>query len=317
MASKPLSNPLGKEAPASRFSHAHIQQWRDEGLVIIPDFFSTAEIIPIKDEYIRLYGTQADASLRDAVAPTTDAEVAAARLLQFKNIHIFPYDALPAMNLISLHPALIDLSRQLLGVDAVHMYQSHTWAKFTGETNYDQLLHCDFPNHTLTVPSDSIASRTVDFILYFTDVTDAHGALHYVTKPDAAAVLCDGAITVKPEQQGALQAKERSAVGTSGTLVAHSIDTFHRGTNLTLKDGYRYTMTTGYKAAGNDMIGYHVWQQRGDRNWSDIFAHASPQQLACLGIPLPADPYWTERTLTLNQARWPQWDMREYFAAHP
>ena len=119
-----VSTQLNDNAPASRFSQAHIQQWRDEGFVIIPDFFSTAEITPVRDEYTRLYGTQADASLKNASAPTTDAEVAAARRLQFKNIHIFPYDALPAMNLISLHPALIDLSRQLLGVDVCLLYTS-------------------------------------------------------------------------------------------------------------------------------------------------------------------------------------------------
>jgi hypothetical protein len=305
----------GSNVTTPRFTPSHIQQWRDEGFVIIPDFFSAEEIDPVRDEYIRIYGTQADASLKDAVAESTAAEDAAFRQQQFKNIHTFPYDAQPDMNLISLHPALIELARQLLGVEAVHMYQSHTWAKFTGETNYEQQLHCDFGNHTLTVPSDDIALRTVDFILYFTDVTDAHGALHYVTKPDAAKVLRTGAIAAKPETQEALQAKERSAAGAAGTLVVHGIDTFHRGTNLTLKDGYRYTMTIGYKAAGNDMIGYSVWQQSGDRNWSDTFAHATPQQLACLGIPLPADPYWTERTLKLNQARWPQWDMHEYFAA--
>ena len=42
------------------------------------------------------------------------------------------------MNLISLDQKLIALAKRLLGVDQVELYQSHTWAKFTGEADYDQ-----------------------------------------------------------------------------------------------------------------------------------------------------------------------------------
>jgi hypothetical protein len=301
---------------SQRFTPEHVQQWRDEGFAIIPNFFSAAEIAPVYAEYERIYGTHADQTISAMVDGDEDEQAAAFRKLQFKNIDNFPFDASPEMNLISLHPALIDFASAVLGVDSVHLYQSHTWAKYTGETNYEQAHHCDFGNHTLLVPSETAALRTVDFILYITDVTDALGALHYVPKPAAAQVLKPGAVAVSAELQGALLSREKSAAGPAGTLVAHSIDTFHRGTNLTLENGYRYTMTAGYKASGNELIGYHVWQESAGRNWSGIFDHASPQQLACLGIPLPGDAYWTLRTLKLSQARWPGWDMRAYFAAH-
>lgn len=298
-----------------RFNSSHVQQWRDEGFAIIPDFFRPAEIAPVVAEYERIYGTRADPTLKAAMAAGGEEAVAAFRKLQFKNIHTFPYDAEPQMNLISLHPALIEFARQLLGVAEVHLYQSHTWAKFTGETNYEQAHHCDFGNHTLAVPADDVALRTVDFILYFTDVSDAHGALHYVTKPDADAILRPGAVAARPDQQDALLAHEKSAACSAGTLIAHSTDTFHRGTNLTLENGYRYTMTAGYKAKGNDLIGYHVWQATEGRDWHRVFNHASPEQLGCLGIPLPGAAYWTPRTLKLTQARWPGLDMQAYFAA--
>ena len=105
------------------------------------------------------------------------------------------------MNLISLDPQLIALARRLLGVDQVELYQSHTWAKFTGEADYDQAFHCDFGNHTLTVPGDEASARTVNFVIYISDVSDSVGALHYVTKQDAAAVLGEGAILASVEQQ--------------------------------------------------------------------------------------------------------------------
>ena len=305
---------MNQDVP-QRFTPLNVQQWREEGFTIIPDFFTAAEITPIYAEYARIYGTEADLSL-EAEEGDDIEQIAAFRKRQFRNIHNFPYPGAAEMNLIALHPALMAFARALLDVDSVHLYQAHTWAKYTGETNYEQVHHCDFGNHTLLIPSENTALRTVDFILYFTDVTDAHGALHYVTKPDASQVLKPGAVAVSETQQAALLAREKSAAGRAGTLVAHGIDTFHRGTNLTLEKGYRYTMTAGYKAAGNDLIGYHVWQQSEGRDWSVIFDHASPEQLACLGVPLPGDAYWTMRTLKLSQARWPGWDMSPYFAAH-
>ena len=236
-----------------RFTQAHIDQWRQEGFVIIPDFFSAQEIAPIVTDYERIYGKKGAGDFAGSELNLKEEDGQGAfRNNQFKNIDILPYDGSIEMNLISLHPALIEFAKQVLCSDDVHLYQSHTWAKYTGEADYDQAHHCDFRNHTLTVPADSPSQRTADIVIYLTDVTDAHGALHYVTKPDADSVLREGAIWgPEPEQQAQLRSKERSAAGTAGTLVAHSIDTFHRGTNLTLPGGYRYTMTVGYKAAGN------------------------------------------------------------------
>ena len=47
---------------------------------------------------------------------------------------------------------LIDCAKRMLRTDDVFMYQCHTWAKFTGETDYTQEFHFDFGNHTLLVP---------------------------------------------------------------------------------------------------------------------------------------------------------------------
>lgn len=292
-----------------RFSADHVREWRETGFVRIERFFRPDEIAPIVTDYERLYGAR-----RAEQVPEEPELKGRFNELQFRNIDTLPYSASAATNLISLHPALIDFARALLGVDKVHLYQSHTWAKFTGGANYEQPHHCDFGNHTLTVPSDNVAERTVDFVMYFTDVTDAHGALHYVTKQDAEAVLGRNTVNAAREAlQAGLKAREKSAAGPAATLLAHGIDTFHRGTNLTAENGHRYTMTAGYKAAGNDAIGFHVWQVSEGRNWAPILANATPAQLECLGIPLPGHPFWNRRTLKLTQARWPDWDMRTYF----
>ena len=173
-----------------RHKQAHVDQWIEEGFTLIPNFFTQAEIEPIIADFEELYQ---DRGKGEGVGVPLDKKeegaIGAGHPKQFMNIDSLPYNASAAINLISLHPALINFAKALLGVEGVHLYQSHTWAKYTGEADYDQAFHCDFGNHTLTVPSDDIALRTVDFIFYLTDVTDAHGALHYVTKTDSDKLL--------------------------------------------------------------------------------------------------------------------------------
>jgi len=298
-----------------RFSAEHIEQWRDEGFVILERFFDPTEYEPVLQDFEALYR---DAGKSDDVSAGRP-EVAAARrdrALQFKNIHVLPYDGSSAINLLSLHPELIALARALLGVSDVRLYQSHTWAKYTGEADYDQEFHCDYGNHTLLVPSEEPARRTVDFVIYLTDVTKEHGAMRYVTKPDVLAALGRPALSAPEEKdQAALRARERAVVVPRGSLVAHGIDTMHRGSNLTAPHGRRFSLTVGYKAAGNEQIGFHVWQATRNRPWHLVFDHATPEQLACLGIPKPGHPFWTQRTLELTRARWPGWDMAAYVAA--
>ena len=77
---------------------------------------------------------------------------------------------------------------EALGTDDLFLYQCQAWAKFTGDADYDQPFHCDFVNHTLTGPSDEDALNSVTSILLFSDVTEAHGPTHYVTRPDSLKV---------------------------------------------------------------------------------------------------------------------------------
>ena len=136
------------------------------------------------------------------------------------------------MNLISLHPGLIALAKDLLGCENVQLYQSHTWAKFTGEADYEQPFHCDYGNHTLTVPAENSSDKTVNFVIYISDVTDPLGAMHYVRRADSERILGARAITAAADKQVALQAEGRSAAAPAGSVVAYCIDTFHRGTNM-------------------------------------------------------------------------------------
>ena len=74
-------------------------------------------------------------------------------------------------------------------------------------------------------------------------------------------------------------------------------------------------MTASFKAAGNDQVGWTSWPFHFLKPWNKVIANATPEQLACLGIPRPGDAFWTQTSLALTQQRWPDWDMSAYRAA--
>jgi hypothetical protein len=236
---------------------------------------------------------------------------------QFTDIKPVPIDCSPALNLIGVHPALIAFAKAALKADSVHVYQCQAWAKFTGDSDYDQPFHCDFSNHTLTAPAEDAHLNSVTILCYFSDVTEAHGPMHYVTRPDSAKVAGpEVSVSQDPEVHARVQRDlaplGRSSAAPAGSVFPYAIDVFHRGTNLTAPHGARYALMTCFKAAGNDTIGFHAWAFHHKQPWSRIFDHATPEQLACFGVQRPGHPFWTETTLARAQARYPGWDLTPY-----
>ena len=63
----------------------------------------------------------------------------------------FPFRS-RSLNALVVSDLLIDLAADLLGTDDVRMYLAIASAKYAGQpSDFNQLLHTDFPNHTLTV----------------------------------------------------------------------------------------------------------------------------------------------------------------------
>ena len=301
-----------------RYTADQIAAWRRDGGVLITNFFSDAEVAPARADMAQIYADRGQGEgVGEALDLKKDGVIGGFHANQFRNFDDMPFDCSPALNLIALHPDLIALARDALGSPHVHLYQSHAWAKFTGEADYDQLFHCDYKNHTLTVPSDEERLRTINIMIYLTDVTDGHGAIHFVPQPISDEIAgADRVMFPEDELNRELVRHERSGAGPAGSIFAYGIDVYHRGTNLTVPDGVRYTLTASYKAAGNDMIGWSAWPFSFMKPWHLIFDNATPDQLSCLGVPLPGDPFWTARTLKRTQERWPDWDMSEYVAAY-
>ena len=295
-----------------RFTTAQLQEWQQEGGVLLEGFFSPGEIDACRADMDALYGDRRNPQAT-ARNDKTDGAIGTFSNDQFRNFDDMPFSCSPALNLLGLHPALIELARAALGTRDVRLYQSHSWAKFTGEADFDQLFHCDFKNHTLTVPAEAVGQRTINCMIYITDVEDDLGAIHYVPLSESDAV-CGGARDPFGADaiQAPLQALERSGAGPAGSVFAYGIDVYHRGTNLTRPGGVRYTLTASFKAAGNDMIGWSAWPHSFLKPWHILFEHCTPDQLNCLVVPAPGDAFWSAVTIERTQRRWPMWNAQPY-----
>jgi Phytanoyl-CoA dioxygenase (PhyH) len=296
-----------------RFGPGHIDAWRRDGGVLIENFFTPEEVVAVCADFETVFGRKQGAD--EPLIATKPGETGAFNAAQFASIRAIPFDCSPALNLIGVHPALIAFARQALGADDVSLYQCQAWAKFTGDADYDQPFHCDFANHTLTAPSEDARRNSVTVMSYFTDVTEAHGPMHYVTRTDSEPIAGPEAsldFATQPWLQKELARYERSSAAAAGAIFPYGIDVYHRGTNMTAPRGRRYAVTACFKNAADDSIGYHAWPFDHLKPWRRVFEHATPEQLACFGVKPPGHPFWTEVTLKRAQARYPGWDMRPY-----
>jgi len=298
-----------------RFSAEHTATWRRDGGVLIEGFFTAAEVAAVHADFEQVFGEPVGDG--EELDEKREGQIGRFTERQFTTFAPIPFDCSPALNLIGVHPALVDLAKTLLNADDVHLYQCQAWAKFTGNADYDQPFHCDFRNHTLTVPAEDAADSCVTIMCYFTDVSDTLGPAHYVTRPDSDTVAGPTASFATDtaefaQMQAALATLAKSSASPAGSIFPYSIDVYHRGTNMTEPQGRRYAVMACFKRAGNDAVAYHAWAGDHQKPWAKVFEHASPEQLACFGVQRPGDPFWTEVTIQRAQIRYPNWDLKPY-----
>ncbi len=304
-------------APNDRFTARDVKTWEREGVALVRGMFTPEECAAVRADFDIVFDRK---GAEEALVKKKDGEIGKFNPAQFKTLEIVPLDCSPALNLIGVHPALIAFAKAALKTDAVHIYQCQAWAKFTGDADYDQPFHTDFSNHTLTVPSEDVTKNSVTIFSYFTDVTDAHGATHYVTRTDAETVASPvDSLGRDPQAQAELQRKlqavSRSSASPAGTSICYTTDVYHRGTNLTAPGGHRYALMACFKKAGDDSVAFTAWPFHHTRPWANIFDHATPEQLTCFGVQPPGDPFWTEITIARTQQRYPGWNAEPYRAA--
>jgi hypothetical protein len=302
---------MGPTTSTVRHTAEHVEQWRRDGCAIVERFFTPDEIAAVRADFVRVF--HRDAGADAPLVKKQPGEIGRFNQAQFTTFDAVPFDCSPALNLIGVHPALIAFARDALRSQRVHLYQCQAWAKFTGDADYDQPFHCDFVNHTLTAPSDDVSSNSIAILCYFSDVTEAHGPMHYVPRSVSLSLAGpDATLHGDPTLQARLRVHECSSAAPAGSIVPYGIDVFHRGTNMTEPCGHRFAVMACYKRAGDEAIGYHAWQFHHMKPWARIFDHATPEQLECFGVQPPGDPFWTETTLARAQARYPNWDLTPY-----
>ena len=221
----------------------------------------------------------------------------------------FPYRS-RALNRLTFHPAVLDLATSFLGSDDLRMYGSVITAKYANQSSgYNQLLHADFPNHTILVPRLDDRYAQLELFIYLTDVTAAHGATRLISLDRTANVPVEQhtlAYADFPE----LYDDSAAAEGPAGSVVAYRPDVYHRSVDVTEPGVRRIMMHVSFRLADAEWSQYQAWAFKGfSTEWHNFVQASGPTELALLGFPKPGHPYWTDETIQRVNARYPGLDM--------
>ncbi len=285
--------------------------WDEHGVVLIPAHLEAADLAPAQADLPRLYPTADE--FHDDADPERNARF---RDDQFTGIDDFPWDGME-LNLLAVHPKVVAVAEALLDSTDIRLYSAEAWGKYTGATDYSQPHHRDFLNHTVVVPTQDPALRQCELFVYLSDVSEQHGPTHFVSRTRTAELpLMPNWLerSDRPE----LYEHEVSGAGPAGTIAAYSIDTFHRGTNMTAPRGARYTLHVNFRPAAAEWHDRHPWAGRSyNPRWYRFVERASPRQLELFGFPAPGHAFWTQATIEGLASRYTGLDVGPWRNAMP
>lgn len=227
----------------------------------------------------------------------------------------FPFHS-RTLNGIAVGDLMIDLARVLLGVDDVRMYLADVAVKYAGQpSGFNQLLHADFPNHTLTVPRPETGYHQMETFVYLNDVDAGNGATRFVSLKETAHVPVEEH-TLNVTDYGHLYDDRGIATAPAGSIVVYRPDTYHRSADFDDPARVRYMMHVSYKSSNMEWGGFHAWPYKGfSFDWHNFVAWATPRQLEVVGFPAPGHPFWTEETIDGVRRRYPGLDVGPWLEA--
>jgi hypothetical protein len=293
--------------------------WIRDGFVILPGLLSADTLAPAMAELQTMFPSAA--GFHDG----TDERRGRYLGDEFEGIDEFPFKSVQ-LSLLAVCEPVIDLAKALLGSESLHMYSAEAWAKFTGAADYEQLLHRDYLNHTLVVPSDAPEFQQVEMFVYLVDVPEQLGPPHLVSrrytgdlpaKPNwlPRSDIVDDDDFVAETGRPDLYEREISGAGPAGTVIAFQPGTFHRGTGLAAHRGARYSMQLCFRPASVEWAVRTPWGARSHSTaWYRFVERATPEQLALFGFPPPGHRYWTPATLAGVAERYPGLDLTPWRA---
>jgi hypothetical protein len=227
---------------------------------------------------------------------------------QFGGLRLWPVDVVP-LDLLPLHDAVVAIAQALAGSDDLRLLRAGYQAKYGGTVDYTQVLHFDYPNHSLVVPADD---DIVGFFLYLSDVTADLGPTMLVGDTVRGPLRPDRTHLMPAADYPAMYAAERAATGSAGSLLAYRSTTYHRGSAISAPRGVRLTLGFAY-GRPSPWTGYQAFPRLGEEpGLRKLVAVATPRQRSLLGFPPPGDPYWTAGTLAAVARRYPGFDPADY-----
>jgi len=227
----------------------------------------------------------------------------------------FPYRSRTLSRLPFLDEVL-EVATSFLGTDDLRLYMSVITAKYANQSSgYNQLLHADFPNHSLLVPQIADRFPQLELFIYLSDVTAADGATRMVSRARTADIPIEQH-TLGYAEFPELYDESGIAEGSAGSIVAYQPDVYHRSVDLTEPGHRRIMMHASYRLAAAEWSQYQAWAFNGfSPEWHNFVQAAGPTELALLGFPEPGHAYWTEDSIRRVNARYPGLDMSPWRAA--
>jgi hypothetical protein len=288
--------------------------WWADGFVILPGFLPADELASAVGELGLLFPSAA--GFHDGTDPRRERFIGD----EFAGIDTFPF-ASTEVGLLAVHRRILALAETLLADDDIHLYGAEAWAKYTGACDYDQDLHRDYLNHTVLVPSTTPGCRQVEMFVFLTDVPEALGPPHLVSREHTAGLPAVPNWFLRSGQPSTwrfnddsgspeLYAAEVSGAGPAGTVIAFEPGTLHRGTQLTAPRGVRYSMHLCFRPSSLQWGQRVAWAVRSfTSEWVEFVGRATARQLRAFGFPPPGHPYWTPETLAGMALRYPALDL--------
>jgi hypothetical protein len=231
---------------------------------------------------------------------------------QFAGLRQFPLPSV-TLNRLSVHPSIIDAVQRILRTPDVRLYQAQTWAKYTGDADYEQDMHCD-RNHSLVPLPLREPYWHVEGFLFLSDVDADCGPTHVANLEDTADRDRQSRPTRNEDPE--LYRIEQAATGPRGSMLLYRPDVFHRGTAMTRPGGSRFLFNISYKPAANELVQYTPLPPRSaTAEFTAFVAALDMQQLAAIGFPMPGDPVWDDELLEITQRRYPDLDLAPWRVA--
>jgi Phytanoyl-CoA dioxygenase (PhyH) len=278
--------------------------WEDDGWCVIPSVIPPTDLARMQTAVEHLFP-----SAEEMDAGQSNERTDPWRTTFDAKWPEFPYRS-RSLSRLPFHEAVLEIAESFLGRDDLRLYMSTITAKYANQSSgYNQLLHADFPNHSLLVPQVDDRYQLLELFVYLSDVSPANGATRMVSVRRTTDIPVERH-TLGYAEYPELYDDPGIATGPAGSVVAYRPDVYHRSVDVSGPGVRRVMMHISYRLADAEWSQYQGWAFRGfSPEWHDFVQASGPRELALLGFPRPGHPYWTEATIARVNARYPRLDM--------